>query len=98
MEQYLTVKELSILTKLRVQTIYNMIYRGEFVLNTHFYKPTAKILFIWSAIKAWLEGGSGNGSKGDESGGNGGTSPTDQGVNSPQKSTTQNKERSSIRI
>jgi hypothetical protein len=59
MEEYLTVKELSGRIKLAKQTIYNMIHKNEFVLNTHYYKPKAKIiLFKWSAIKKWLEGNS----------------------------------------
>ena len=57
MEEYLTVKELSERIKLAKQTIYNMIHKNEFVLNTHYYKPKAKIiLFKWSAIEKWLEG------------------------------------------
>ena len=57
MEEYLTVKELGERIKLAKQTIYNMIHKKEFVLNTHYYKPKAKIiLFKWSAIKKWLEG------------------------------------------
>lgn len=57
MEEYLTVKELSERIKLAKQTIYNMIHKKEFVLNTHYYKPKAKIiLFKWSAIEKWLEG------------------------------------------
>ena len=59
MEEYLTVKELSERIKLAKQTIYNMIHKNEFVLNTHYYKPKAKIiLFKWSAIEKWLEGDS----------------------------------------
>jgi excisionase family DNA binding protein len=57
MEEYLTVKELSERIKLAKQTIYNMIHKNEFLLNTHYYKPKAKIiLFKWSAIEKWLEG------------------------------------------
>jgi excisionase family DNA binding protein len=59
MEEYLTVKELSERIKLAKQTIYNMIHKNEFLLNTHYYKPKAKIiLFKWSAIEKWLEGDS----------------------------------------
>ncbi|MFC1882314.1 helix-turn-helix transcriptional regulator [Thermodesulfobacteriota bacterium] len=59
MEEYLTVKELSERIKLAKQTIYNMIHKNEFVLNTHYYKPKAKIiLFKWSSIEKWLEGDS----------------------------------------
>ena len=59
MEEYLTVQELSGRIKLAKQTIYNMVHKNEFVLNTHYYKPKPKIiLFKWSAIEKWLEGDS----------------------------------------
>lgn len=59
MEEYLTVTELSNRIKLARQTIYNMIHKKEFVLNFHYYKPKPKIiLFKWSVIEKWLEGGS----------------------------------------
>ena len=88
MEEYLSVKEMSERTKLRRQTIYNMIYRGEFVLNKHYYKPKGKILFISSAIESWLAGDNGDAAK----------SLAGQGVDSPRKSTTRNNEASSIKI
>jgi hypothetical protein len=35
-----------------------MIHKKEFVLNFHYYKPKPKIiLFKWSVIEKWLEGG-----------------------------------------
>lgn len=44
---------------LKDQTIYNMIYRNEFILNFHYFKPTKKILlFDWEAIQQWLRGSS----------------------------------------
>ena len=55
MEEYLTVKELSQRIKLAVQTIYNFIHEGKFILGKHYLKPTPKkILFKWSEIKAWM--------------------------------------------
>jgi hypothetical protein len=57
LEEYLSVAELSGRIKLAKQTIYNMIHRNTFTLNTHYLKPTPKkILFKWTAIQAWLEG------------------------------------------
>jgi predicted DNA-binding transcriptional regulator AlpA len=57
MEEYITVKELSIRIKLAEQSIYNMISKGDFLLNVHYLKPTPKkVLFIWSAIELWLRG------------------------------------------
>ena len=58
-EEYLTVKELSGRIKFSRQSIYNLISKGEFVLNEHYLKPRPKkILFKWSAIMTWMEKGS----------------------------------------
>ena len=55
-EQYLTVKELSGKIKFSQQTIYNMIHKGVFVKGRDYIKPRPKkVLFLWSAIFAWLE-------------------------------------------
>lgn len=55
-EEYLTVNELSLKIKFSRQTIYNLISRKEFVLNEHYLKPRPKkVLFKWSAVKAWME-------------------------------------------
>ena len=57
MEEYISVKTLSERIGYKVQSIYNMIHKGAFVLNKHYLKPTPKkILFKWSAVKQWLEG------------------------------------------
>jgi predicted DNA-binding transcriptional regulator AlpA len=59
-EEYLTVKELSLKIKFSKQSLYNLIFKGELVLNEHYLKPRPKkILFKWSAIKAWMEKGPG---------------------------------------
>ena len=56
MEEYLTIPELCGRIKYSKQSIYNMIYRKVFILNKHYVKPTPKkILFLWSAVKEWLE-------------------------------------------
>lgn len=57
MEQYLTVKELAERIKMAPGTVRNLVWRKEFKENIHYLKPTPrKILFIWSAVEAWLHG------------------------------------------
>ena len=41
-EEYLTVKELSLKIKFSRQSLYNLIFKGEFVLNEHYLKPRPK--------------------------------------------------------
>ena len=58
-EEYLTMEELCQRIKFSKQTVYNWIYQGKFRLGLHYLKPSRKkVLFKWSAIKAWLEGNS----------------------------------------
>jgi predicted DNA-binding transcriptional regulator AlpA len=55
-EEFLTVAELSEKIKFSKQTIYNLIFKKEFILQQHYLKPRPKkILFKWSAVKVWLE-------------------------------------------
>jgi predicted DNA-binding transcriptional regulator AlpA len=55
MEEYLTVSELSERIKYSKQTLYNLIYKGTFVLGKHYLKPSPKkILFKWSEIEIWV--------------------------------------------
>ncbi len=57
MNELITCDELCSRLKLKKQSIYNMIYRKEFNLNEHYFKPTKRILlFDWEAIKDWLRG------------------------------------------
>ena len=91
MQQYLTVKELSKELKLARQTIYNMIHKGSFVLNKHYFKPTPKkILFKWSAVKIWIEG---NGFENEKT-----SSNTDFTIGNQQISLSQNHPKSCINI
>jgi hypothetical protein len=54
-EEYLTVDELSERIKYKKQSLYNLIYRREFVLGKHYLKPSPKkILFKWTEIIDWL--------------------------------------------
>jgi predicted DNA-binding transcriptional regulator AlpA len=58
-EEYLTMGELCQRIKFSKQTVYNWIYQSKFSLGVHYLKPSRKkVLFKWSAIKAWLEGDS----------------------------------------
>ena len=55
MEEYLTIDELSSRIKFSRQSLYNLIYKGTFILGKHYLKPTRKkILFKWSEILNWL--------------------------------------------
>jgi hypothetical protein len=58
-EEYLTVKELGLRIKMSPGTIRNLVWQKRLMQNIHYLKPTPrKLLFIWSAIEAWLRGGS----------------------------------------
>ena len=58
MQELIKCEELCGRLKLKKQSIYNMIHRGEFIVNQHYFKPTNRILlFDWAAIKDWLRGG-----------------------------------------
>ena len=57
MKEYLTTNELSLQIKMAPGTIRNLVYKGIFVNGVHYIKPTPrKLLFIGSAIEAWLYG------------------------------------------
>lgn len=54
-EEYFTVKELSEKIKFSKQSLYNLIYRGTFVLGKHYLKPTPKkVLFKWAEVREWM--------------------------------------------
>ena len=44
-EEFLTVKELSERIKYKIQSIYNLIYQGKFVLGKHFFRA-----FPWHSV------------------------------------------------
>ena len=57
-EEFLTVDELCSRVKMARGTIRNLVWKKELVEKVHYIKPTPrKILFIWSAVEAWLYGG-----------------------------------------
>jgi hypothetical protein len=54
-EEYLTMDELCERIKYKKQTIYNLIYKDEFILGKHYLKPSLrKILFKWTEILKWM--------------------------------------------
>ena len=56
MEEYINAAELAARIKEKKQTIYNRIYKKDFLLGIHYVKPTPKkLLFKWNAIVSWLE-------------------------------------------
>jgi hypothetical protein len=55
MEEFLTTTELSEKIKMSPGTIRNLVWKNEFKEQIHYVKPTTrKLLFLWSAIEAWL--------------------------------------------
>jgi predicted DNA-binding transcriptional regulator AlpA len=55
-DEFLTLPELTARIKFSQQTIYNMISSKRLIKGQHYLKPSRKkILFIWSAIRLWLE-------------------------------------------
>jgi hypothetical protein len=57
MEEYLTPNELAIRIKMAPGTVRNLVWKKVFLENVHYLRPTPrKILFIWSAVEAWLHG------------------------------------------
>ena len=58
-EEYLSIAQLMTRIPLKLQSIYNAIHRGTFVLGIHYLKPggNGHPVFKWSAVKAWLEQG-----------------------------------------
>jgi predicted DNA-binding transcriptional regulator AlpA len=55
-EEYMTVDEVARRIHYSRQSIYNMIHARVFAKGVHYVKPTPKkVLFIWPALKAWLE-------------------------------------------
>jgi hypothetical protein len=57
MIEYLTTKELSKRIKYTEGSIRNLVYDCTFINGRHYVKPkSGKLLFIWSAVEAWLHG------------------------------------------
>ncbi len=57
MEEYLTTEELSARIKMAPGSLRNLVWKGVFIENTHYVKPTSrKLLFVWSKVEQWLYG------------------------------------------
>jgi hypothetical protein len=54
-EEYLTTFELSDRIKMAPGSIRNLVWKNKFKLNVHYFKPTGKLLFIWSEVQTWLQ-------------------------------------------
>jgi hypothetical protein len=57
-EEYLSTREISERTKYAPGSIRNLVSKRILVEGVHYVKPTPrKVLFLWSAMEAWLHGG-----------------------------------------
>jgi uncharacterized protein YheU (UPF0270 family) len=57
-KEYLSIEELVERIPYRPQTIRNLMSQGVLREGTHYFKPTQrKVVFKWSAIRRWIEGG-----------------------------------------
>ena len=55
MEEYITVRELCKRIGYKEQTIYNKIFKKEFIFSEHYLKPSSKkLLFKWSMMLQWI--------------------------------------------
>jgi hypothetical protein len=55
-EEYLSFTELARRIPYAPQTLRNLMSRGVLRRDVHFIKPRGRIIFKWSAVRAWLEG------------------------------------------
>ena len=55
-EEYLSVQQLAARIGYRPQTIRNLMSRGVFQLDVHYFKPFGRPLFKWSSIVDLIEG------------------------------------------
>ena len=57
MEEYLTIKEVSVLLKVTPKTVQNKMTNGTFIKGIHYFSPKGiGPRFKWSAVVCWLEG------------------------------------------
>jgi hypothetical protein len=56
-KDYLSIKELCKLIPYEEQTIRNLMTQGKLVQGTHYFKPNGRLIFKWTAIVNWIEGG-----------------------------------------
>ena len=55
-EEYLSVQQLAARIGYRPQTIRNLMSRGVFQLDVHYFKPFGRPLFKWSSVVDLIEG------------------------------------------
>ena len=55
-EEYLSVQQLATRIGYRPQTIRNLMSRGIFQLDVHYFKPFGRPLFKWSSVVTLIEG------------------------------------------
>ncbi len=55
-EEYLSVRQLCQRVPYREQTIRNLMTQGVLKRDVHYVKPRGRVMFKWSAVRAWLEG------------------------------------------
>ena len=55
-EEYLSVQQLAARISYRPQTIRNLMVRGIFQLDVHYFKPFGRPLFKWSSVVDLIEG------------------------------------------
>ena len=55
-EEYLSVQQLAARIGYRPQTIRNLMARGIFQLDVHYFKPFGRPLFKWSSVVDLIEG------------------------------------------
>ena len=53
----LSIKEVCERIPYEEQTIRNLMNQGRLVQGTHYFKPNGRLIFKWSAIVKWIEGG-----------------------------------------
>jgi hypothetical protein len=53
-EEYLSVRALAARIPYREQTIRNLMNKGVFRRDVHYVKPRGRVMFRWSAVRAWL--------------------------------------------
>lgn len=55
-EEYLSIRALSQRIPYAEQTVRNLMSSGVLKRGVHYTKPRGRIIFKWSAIRAWLNG------------------------------------------
>ncbi len=54
-EEYLSVRQLCERIPYKEQTVRNLMTQGVLKRDVHYVKPRGRVMFKWSAVRAWLE-------------------------------------------